>query len=80
MGTYGFVRFSLPMFPDAVRHPKVVGIMVTPPHIGIVCAMVTLVKKDAKRLIAYSSVSHLGYVMLGIFALNMAGVQGGILR
>ena len=81
MGTYGFVRFSLPMFPDAVRHPKVVGIMVTLSLIGIVYgAMVTLVQKDMKRLIAYSSVSHLGYVMLGIFALNMAGVQGGILQ
>jgi NADH-quinone oxidoreductase subunit M len=81
MGTYGFVRFSLPMFPQAAQHPKVVGIMVTLAIIGIVYgAMVTLVQKDMKRLIAYSSVSHLGFVMLGIFALNMAGVQGGVLQ
>ena len=81
MGTYGFVRFSLPMFPEAVRNPRVVGIMVTLAIIGIVYgAMVTLVQKDMKKLIAYSSVSHLGFVMLGIFALNMAGVQGGVLQ
>jgi NADH-quinone oxidoreductase subunit M len=81
MGTYGFVRFSLPMFPQAAQHPKVVGIMVALALIGIVYgAMVTLVQKDMKRLIAYSSVSHLGFVMLGIFALNMAGVQGGVLQ
>ena len=81
MGTYGFVRFSLPMFPEAVRNSKVIAVMVTLSIIGIVYgAMVTLVQKDMKRLIAYSSVSHLGFVMLGIFALNMAGIQGGILQ
>jgi NADH-quinone oxidoreductase subunit M len=81
MGTYGFVRFSLPMFPDAITTPWVLTVMVTLSIIGIVYgAMVTLVQKDMKRLIAYSSVSHLGFVMLGIFALNMAGVQGGILQ
>ncbi|MFY9552912.1 MAG: NADH-quinone oxidoreductase subunit M [Thermoanaerobaculia bacterium] len=81
MGTYGFVRFSLPMFPEAVRDRRVIAVMVTLALIGIVYgAMVTLVQKDMKRLIAYSSVSHLGFVMLGIFTLNMAGVQGGILQ
>jgi NADH-quinone oxidoreductase subunit M len=81
MGTYGFVRFSLPMFPEAVKNPRVVGVMVFLALVGIVYgAMVTLVQKDMKRLIAYSSVSHLGFVMLGIFALNMAGIQGGILQ
>jgi len=81
MGTYGFVRFSLPMFPEAVRNSRVIGVMVFLALVGIVYgAMVTLVQKDMKRLIAYSSVSHLGYVMLGIFALNMAGLQGGILQ
>src|SRR5499427_14244 len=81
MGTYGFVRFSLPMFPEAVRNPRVVGTMVALAVIGIVYgAMVTLVQKDMKRLIAYSSVSHLGFVMLGIFALNLAGVQGAVLQ
>jgi NADH-quinone oxidoreductase subunit M len=81
MGTYGFVRFSLPMFPQAVLTPWVTGVMVTLAIIGIVYgAMVTLVQKDMKKLIAYSSVSHLGFVMLGIFALNMAGIQGAILQ
>jgi NADH-quinone oxidoreductase subunit M len=81
MGTYGFVRFSLPMFPDAVNTPWVQRLMVTLAIIGIVYgAMVTLVQKDMKKLIAYSSVSHLGFVMLGIFTLNMAGVQGAILQ
>jgi len=81
MGTYGFVRFSLPMFPDAITTPWVLGVMVTLSIIGIVYgAMVTLVQKDMKRLIAYSSVSHLGFVMLGVFALNMAGIQGAILQ
>ncbi|HTO85989.1 MAG TPA: NADH-quinone oxidoreductase subunit M [Thermoanaerobaculia bacterium] len=81
MGTYGFVRFSLPMFPQAVQTPWVLRLMVTLAIIGIVYgAMVTLVQKDMKKLIAYSSVSHLGFVMLGIFALNMAGVQGSVLQ
>ena len=81
MGTYGFVRFSLPMFPEAVKNDRVVGLMVTLAIIGIVYgAMVTLVQKDMKKLIAYSSVSHLGFVMLGIFAINMAGVQGAVLQ
>ena len=81
MGTYGFVRFSLPMFPEAVRTGWVIGLMVALAIIGIVYgAMVTLVQKDMKKLIAYSSVSHLGFVMLGVFAANMAGVQGGILQ
>ena len=81
MGTYGFVRFSLPMFPDAITTEWVLTVMVALSIIGIVYgAMVTLVQKDMKRLIAYSSVSHLGFVMLGVFALNMAGLQGGILQ
>jgi NADH-quinone oxidoreductase subunit M len=81
MGTYGFVRFSLPMFPEAVKNHRVIGIMSALAIIGIVYgAMVTLVQKDMKKLIAYSSVSHLGFVMLGIFALNMAGIQGGVLQ
>src|SRR5512132_1020997 len=81
MGTYGFVRFSLPMFPDAVKTPWVISTMVFLAIVGIVYgATVTLVPKDMKKLIAYSSVSHLGFVMLGVFALNMAGVQGGVLQ
>ncbi len=81
MGTYGFVRFSLPMFPDAIKTGWVSALMIALAIIGIVYgAMVTLVQKDMKKLIAYSSVSHLGFVMLGVFALNMSGVQGGILQ
>src|SRR5215469_8314265 len=81
MGTYGFVRFSLPMFPQAIQTSWVLAVMVTLAIIGIVYgAMVTLVQKDMKKLIAYSSVSHLGFVMLGVFSLNMAGIQGGILQ
>ncbi len=81
MGTYGFVRFSLPMFPEAMRTNWVIGLMVFLAIVGIVYgAMVTLVQKDMKKLIAYSSVSHLGFVMLGVFAMNMAGLQGGILQ
>src|SRR6266496_390672 len=81
MGTYGFVRFSLPMFPQAVLTPWVTGVMVTLAIIGIVYgAMVTLVQKDMKKLIAYSSVSHLGFVMLGIFALNPVGLEGSVLQ
>ncbi|MFN2386375.1 MAG: NuoM family protein [Thermoanaerobaculia bacterium] len=81
MGTYGFVRFSLPMYPEAIKTPWVLRTMVALAIIGIIYgAMVTLVQKDMKRLIAYSSVSHLGFVMLGVFSLNMAGIQGGILQ
>src|SRR5438874_8750480 len=66
MGTYGFVRFSLPMFPDAINTGWVLAVVITLSIVGIVYgAMVTLVQKDMKRLIAYSSVSHLGFVMLG---------------
>src|SRR5512140_3114114 len=79
MGTYGFVRFSLPLFPQAALNavPWVVALAI----IGIVyAALVTLVQKDMKKLIAYSSVSHLGFVMLGLFALNPLGVEGSVLQ
>jgi NADH-quinone oxidoreductase subunit M len=79
MGTYGFIRFSLPLLPDATR--QWVPIMVTLSIIGIVyAALVTLVQKDMKKLIAYSSVSHLGFCMLGMFALNPLGIEGSILQ
>ena len=79
MGTYGFIRFSLPLLPDATRHA--VPWMVTLSIIGIVYAgLVTLVQKDMKKLIAYSSVSHLGFVMLGMFALNPLGLEGSVLQ
>jgi NADH-quinone oxidoreductase subunit M len=79
MGTYGFVRFSLPLLPDATLHavPWVVALSI----ISIVyAALVTLIQKDMKKLIAYSSVSHLGFVMLGMFALNPLGLEGSVLQ
>jgi NADH-quinone oxidoreductase subunit M len=79
MGTYGFVRFSLPLFPEASNDaaPYIVVLAI----IGIIYgAMVSYAQTDVKKLVAYSSVSHLGFVVLGIFALNAAGLQGGILQ
>jgi NADH-quinone oxidoreductase subunit M len=79
MGTYGFVRFSLPLLPQATL--EAVPWVVTLSIIGIVyAALVTLVQKDMKKLIAYSSVSHLGFVMLGMFALNPLGLEGSVLQ
>jgi NADH-quinone oxidoreductase subunit M len=79
MGTYGFIRFSLPLLPAATLWavPWVVALSI----VGIVyAALVTLVQKDMKKLIAYSSVSHLGFVMLGMFALNPLGLEGSVLQ
>jgi len=79
MGTYGFVRFSLPLLPQATL--EAVPWMATLAIISIVyAALVTLVQKDMKKLIAYSSVSHLGFVMLGMFALNPLGLEGSVLQ
>ncbi|MGH7369934.1 MAG: NADH-quinone oxidoreductase subunit M [Candidatus Methylomirabilaceae bacterium] len=79
MGTYGFVRFNLPMFPESTKH-FVPMIMVLSIIAIIYGAMVCLVQPDMKRLIAYSSVSHMGFVTLGIFALNAQGVQGSLIQ
>jgi NADH-quinone oxidoreductase subunit M len=79
MGTYGFLRFSLPILPEASRHfvPMIVLLSI----IGIVYgALVALAQKDWKRLVAYSSVSHMGLVMLGMFALNPVGITGSIIQ
>ena len=79
MGTYGFVRFCLPLFPAASHYfmPLMTGLAI----VGIVYgALVALAQKDIKRLVAYSSVSHLGFVMLGMFALNSQGITGSILQ
>lgn len=79
VGTYGFYRFAMPLFPDAVMmcRPTILALSV----IGIVGgALVSMVQPDVKRLIAYSSVSHLGFVMLGLFALTPEGVQGAVLQ
>jgi len=81
MGTYGFIRFSLPFFPDVLTHTKVRGWMIALSIIAIIYgALVSLMQKDMKKLVAYSSVSHLGFCTLGIFALNPAGLSGSVLQ
>ena len=79
MGTYGFLRYNLGLFPSAAVRlaPWVAGLAV----IGILYgAAVSYAQQDVKKLVAFSSVSHLGFVMLGLFALNSQGIQGGILQ
>jgi len=98
MGTYGFVRFSLPMFPDAVKDTAslnlshftfgliqyrfgLLHLVVFLSIVGIIYgALVAMMQKDAKKLVAYSSVSHLGFCMLGLFALNPNGISGSIIQ
>jgi len=77
MGTYGFLRFAIPLFPDATlaAAPYIIALAV----VGIIYgALVAMMQADIKRLVAYSSVSHLGFVMLGLFVLNLQGVQGAL--
>ena len=79
MGTYGFVRFALPLFPHAAQQatPAIQALAV----IGIIYgSLVAMVQSDVKKLVAYSSVAHLGFVMLGIFAMNPQGLNGGVLQ
>ncbi len=79
MGTYGFVRFSLPLLPDATL--GAVGWVGWLSLIAIIYgALVAMAQKDMKKLVAYSSVSHMGFVMIGMFALNQAGLRGSILQ
>jgi len=79
MGTYGFVRFSLPLFPYASH--QFVPIIAWLAIAGIIYgALVAMVQEDLKKLVAYSSVSHLGFVMLGIFVFNIQGMEGSILQ
>jgi len=79
MGTYGFLRFSVPMLPDATR--QYAWLMMVVSVIAIIYgALVCMMQKDMKRLIAYSSVSHMGFCTLGIFALTPMGIQGSILQ
>jgi len=79
MGTYGFLRFAMPLFPDATL--KFVPVISVLAIIGIIYgALVSMVQPDMKKLVAYSSVSHLGFVMLGLFALNPQGISGGIMQ
>ncbi len=82
MGTYGFLRFSLPLLPtDPVMRGKIIHILIVLSLIGIIYgAIVCLMQKDMKRLIAYSSVSHLGFCTLGIFALTPQGLSGSVLQ
>ncbi|HTR19525.1 MAG TPA: NADH-quinone oxidoreductase subunit M [Gemmatimonadales bacterium] len=80
MGTYGFIRFALPFFPGVALHPTVQAIVVALALIGIIYGgLVAMVQPDFKKLIAYSSVAHLGFVMLGIWALTLQSVQGALL-
>ncbi len=80
MGTFGFLRFALPLFPGAAMNPTVRGIILVLAVIGIIYgALVAMVQPDFKKLVAYSSVSHLGFVMLGIFALTLQSVQGAMM-
>jgi NADH-quinone oxidoreductase subunit M len=79
LGTYGFLRFNIPLFPEAsLQAAPWIALFAT---IGIIYgAAVSYAQADVKKLVAYSSVSHLGFVMLGLFALNSQGVQGAILQ
>jgi NADH-quinone oxidoreductase subunit M len=79
MGAYGLIRFAIPLFPDASRRliPLVIGLAIA----GIIyAALVAAMQKDLKRLIAYSSVAHLGFIVLGIFVGTVQGMSGGILQ
>lgn len=79
MGTYGFLRFCLPLFPDAL--PNQVPAIMTLAVIGILYgAIVAAVQPDLKKLIAYSSVAHMGFVLLGIFSLSQTGIMGGAMQ
>lgn len=77
MGTYGFMRFALPLFPEAVEYWAWLFMLIA--VFGIIYgALVAMVQPDVKKLVAYSSVSHMGYVMLGLFAMNAYGLTGGL--
>ena len=79
LGTYGFVRYAMPLFPDAAV--ACAPLLLTLSVIGIVYgALVAMVQTDIKKLVAYSSVSHLGFVMLGLFAFNSQGIEGAVLQ
>ena len=79
MGTYGYVRFAIPLFPEATQ--TFTPFFATLCVIGIIYgALVAMMQEDVKKLVAYSSVSHLGFVMLGVFAMNLQGLSGGMLQ
>jgi NADH-quinone oxidoreductase subunit M len=79
MGTYGFVRFAMPLFPEALH--TCMPYLATLCVVGIIYgSLVAMVQSDVKKLVAYSSVAHLGFVMLGVFALNLQGMAGGLIQ
>jgi NADH-quinone oxidoreductase subunit M len=80
LGTFGFIRFSIPLLPEASKSPTIVSIMMGLGLAAIVYgAVMALVQTDFRRLLAYSSISHLGFVVVGLFALNYQGLQGSLL-
>ncbi len=81
MGIYGFLRFALPLLPQAATHPTVLSVMLMLGLIGILYgAWVAAVQPDAKKLVAYTSVAHLGFIVIGVFGLTTQGIEGGILQ
>jgi NADH-quinone oxidoreductase subunit M len=80
IGTYGFIRFAVPFFPQVALSPEVSRLMVVLAVIGVIYgALVAMVQPDIKKLVAYSSVSHLGFVMLGIWGVSVISVQGALM-
>jgi NADH-quinone oxidoreductase subunit M len=80
IGTYGFLRFAVPFFPEVAFSPAVTSLMVVLAVVGIIYgALVAMVQPDIKKLVAYSSVSHLGFVMLGIWGATVVSVQGALM-
>ncbi|MGH7165373.1 MAG: complex I subunit 4 family protein, partial [Nitrospiraceae bacterium] len=80
LGTYGFMRFSLPLLPEAATSQSVVTVVMGLALASILYgAIVALIQPDLRRLLAFSSISHLGFVLLGLFALNYQGLQGSLL-
>ncbi len=80
MGTYGFLRFAVPLFPRVALHPTVATVVVTLAIVSIIYgALVAMVQPNFKKLVAYSSISHLGFVMLGIWALTLQSIEGAII-
>ncbi len=79
LGTYGFIRFAMPLFPEAAV--ELSGLVFALGVTGIIYgALVAMIQQDIKKLVAYSSVSHLGFVMIGLFAMNLQGLEGAILQ